>query len=150
MALFQFHGVRSALMLPASNKQAVAEINESLGLGLDQYVAERKVAMLRDLLVYLNARNTALGTVITDIGTDYTNEIAALNNLVLAGYRNTPWVRQMATDSVRLKGLANLKRVDVHYPIEKGAYKAQKKKNKRDLEAKRRALRFPLTMSLIF
>jgi len=68
MALFQSHGGRSALMLPASNEQAIAEINESLGLGLDQYVAERKVAMLTDPLVYLNARNTALGTVITDIG----------------------------------------------------------------------------------
>jgi len=82
MSLLQFHGGRSALMLPASNKQAIAEINESLGLGLDQYVAERKVAMLTDPLAYLKAPNTALGTVITDIGTDYTNEIAAINNLL--------------------------------------------------------------------
>jgi len=42
----------------------------------------------------------------------------------------------MAADSVRLKGLANLKRVDVQFPIEKAAYKAQKK-NKRDLAEKK-------------
>jgi len=137
MALFQFQGGRSALMLPASNKQAVAEINESLGLGLDQYVAERKVAMLADPLAYLNAQNTALGTVITAIGTDYTNEIAAINGLLPDAHKNTPWVRQMTTDSVRLKGLANLKRVDVQYPIEKAACTAQKKKNKRDLAEKK-------------
>jgi len=106
MALFHFHGGRSVLMLPASNQQAIAEINESLGLGLDQYVAQRKVEMMTDPLAYLNAWNTALGTVITDIGTDYGNDINAINALVLAGYRGTPWVRQMAADSVRLKGLA--------------------------------------------
>jgi len=130
MALFQFHGGRFALMLPASNEQAIAEINESLGLGLDQYVAQRKVEMLADPLAYLNAWNTELATVITNIVTDYDNEITAINNLVLDGYKDTPWVRQMAADSVRLKGLARLKRVDVRYPIEKAAYKAQKKKNK--------------------
>jgi len=93
--------------------------------------------LLADPLAYLNAWNTALGTVITDIGTDYGNEIVAINALVLAGYRNTPWVRQMAADSVRLKGLANLKRVDVQFPIEKAVYKAQKKKNKRNLAEKK-------------
>jgi len=137
MALLQFLGGRSALMLPASNKQAIAEINESLGLGLDQYVAQKKVEMLTDPLAYLNACNTALGTVITEIGTDYGTEIAAINALVPAGYRNTPWVRQMAADSVRLKGLAKLKRVDIQYPIEKAAYKAQKKKNKWDMAEKK-------------
>jgi len=136
MSLFQFHGGRSALMLPASNKQAVAEINKSLGLGIDQYVAEKKVEMLTDPLAYLTACNNALGAVVTDICTDYGTEIAAINALVPAGYRNTPWVRQMAADSVRLKGLANLKRVDVKYPIEKAAYKAQKK-NKRNLAEKK-------------
>jgi len=136
MALFQFHGGRSALMLPASNKQAIAEVNESLGLGLDQYVAERKVTMLTDPLVYLNAWNMALGTAITEISTDYTNEIAAINNLVLSGYRNTLCIRQMAADSVRLNGLAKLKRVDIQFLIEKAAYKAQKK-NKRDLAEKK-------------
>jgi len=137
MALLQFHGGRSALMLPASNKQAIAEINESLSLGLDQYVAQRKVAMLTDPLAYLNARNTELGRVITAIGTDYGNEIMAINNLVPDGYKNTPWVRQMAADSVRLNGLARLKKVDIQYPIEKAAYKAQKKKNQRDLAEKK-------------
>jgi len=43
----------------------------------------------------------------------------------------------MAPDSVRLKGLANLKMVDIQYPIEKAAYKAQKKKNKQDLTEKK-------------
>jgi len=137
MALLQFHGGRSALMLPASNEQAIAEINESLGLGLDQYVAKRKVTMLTDPLAYLTALNTALGTVITDIGTDYATEIGLINNMVPAGYRNTPWVRQMAADTVRLKGLANLKKVDIQYPIEKAAYKAQKKKNQQDLAEKK-------------
>jgi len=138
MALLQFHGGRSALMLPASNKQAMAEINESLGLGLDQYVAQRKVAMLTDPLVYLTARNNALGTVITEIGTDYDTEVTDINALLPDAYKNTPWVRQMAADSLRLRGLAKLKRVYIQYPIEKAAYKAQKKKkNKRDMEAKK-------------
>jgi hypothetical protein len=137
MALFQFHGGRSALMLPASNEQAIAEIDESLGLGLDQYVAERKVTMLMDPLAYLTDRNMALGTVITNIGTDYANEIRLINNMVPDGYKNTPWVRQMAADTVRLKGLANLKKVDIQYPIEKAAYKAQKKKNQRNLAEKK-------------
>jgi len=141
MALFQFHGGRSALMLPASNNQAIAEINESLGLGLDQYVAQRKVDMLTDPLAYLTERNNALDTVITDIGTDYGNEINAINALIPAGYRNTPWVRQMAADSVRLKGLARLKRVDVQFPIEKAAYKAQKKKNKQGNGSEERTYR---------
>jgi len=43
----------------------------------------------------------------------------------------------MAADSVRLKGLAHLKRVSVQCPIEKAAYKAQKKKNKWDLAEKK-------------
>ena len=137
MALFQFHGGRSALMLPASNAQAIAEINESLGLGLDQYVAEKKVEMLADPLAYLTTQNTELGNVIMAIGTDYTADMNTINALLPAGYRDTPWVRQMVADSVRLKGLANLKRVDIEYPIENAAYKAQKKKNQRDLEAKK-------------
>jgi len=105
--------------------------------GLDQYVAQRKVAMLADPLAYLNAPNTELGNVITAIGTDYGNEIGAINALVPDGYKDTPWVRQMAADSVRLKGLARLKRVDIQFPIEKAAYKAQKKKNKRDMAEKK-------------
>jgi len=43
----------------------------------------------------------------------------------------------MAADSVRLKGLARLKSVDIQYPIEKAVYKAQKKKNKCDLAVKK-------------
>jgi len=43
----------------------------------------------------------------------------------------------MAADAARLKGLAALKRVDIQYPIKKAVYKTQKKKNKRDLEAKK-------------
>jgi len=137
MALFQFHGGRSALMLPASNQQAISEIDESLGLGLDQYVAQRKVEMLTDLLAYLTKCNNALGAVITAIGTDYGTEVTAINALVPDEHKNTLWVRQMAADSVRLKGLARLKRVDIQYPIEKAAYKAQKKKNKQDMAEKK-------------
>jgi len=125
------------MMLPASNEQAIAEINDSLGLGLDQYLAQKKVAMLNNPLTYLRDRNTALGNVITQIGTDYAAELLAINNLLPDEQKDTPWVRQMAADSARLKGLAQLKRVDIQYPINKAAYKAQKKKNKRDLEEKK-------------
>jgi len=125
------------MMLPASNEQAIAEINDSLGLGLDQYLAQKKVAMLNNPLTYLTDCNTALGNVITQIGTDYAMELLAINNLLPDEQKNTPWVRQMAADSARLKGLAQLKRVDIQYPINKAAYKAQKKKNKRDMEAKK-------------
>jgi len=78
------------MLLPASNEQAIAEINDSLGLGLDQYIAQRRVTMLTDPLVYLNACNTALGTVITEIGTDYGNEVTAINNLLPDAHKNTP------------------------------------------------------------
>jgi len=46
-------------MQPASNKQAIAEINESLGLGLDQYVAQRKVAL--DLISKTNITKLSIG-----------------------------------------------------------------------------------------
>jgi hypothetical protein len=93
--------------------------------------------MLADPLAYLTAQNTELGNVITAIGTDYGTEIMAINNLVPDGYKDTPWVRQMAADAVRLKGLGRLKSVDIRYPIEKAAYKAQKKKNQHDLAEKK-------------
>jgi len=42
----------------------------------------------------------------------------------------------MAADTMRIKGLAALKRIDIQYPIKKAAYKAQKKNNKQDIEEK--------------
>jgi len=93
--------------------------------------------MLTDPLAYLTNRNMALGTVIMAIGNDYTNEVTAINNLVPDAHKNTPWVRQMAADSARLKGLANLKKFDIQFPIEKAAYKAKKKKKKWDMAAKK-------------
>jgi len=125
------------MMLPASNEQVIAEINDSLGLGLNQYLAQKKVNMLTNPLTYLTNCNTALGNIITNIGREYTAEITAINNLLPDEQKDTPWVKQMAADSVRLKGLAELKKVDIQYPINKAAYKAQKKKNKWDMEAKK-------------
>jgi len=112
------------VMLLASNEQAIAEINDSLGLGLDQYLAQKKVAMLNNPLTYLTDCNTAIASVITNIGMDYPNEVTAINNLLPDEHKDTPWVRQVAADSMRLKGLAALKLVDIQYPIEKAAYKA--------------------------
>jgi len=125
------------MLLLALNEQAIAEINDSLGLGLNQYLAQKKVDMLTNPLDHLTWHNTALGNVITKLGTDYNTEITAINNLLPDAQKNTPWVRQMAADSARLKGLAELKRVDIQFPINKATYKAQKKKNKRDMEAKK-------------
>jgi len=90
-------------MLPTSDLQAIAEINESLGLGLDKYLAQRKVAMQNAPLTYLTDCNMPLGGVIAKRGRQYARELAEINNLLPAAQRDTP-VWQMATDVTRLKG----------------------------------------------
>jgi len=54
----------------------------------------------------------------------------------------------MAADSARLKGLANLKKVDIQYPIEKASYKVQKKKNKGDMAEKKELIEEGAKISL--
>jgi len=116
MSLLQFHEGSSAVMQLASNEQAITEINESLGLGLDQYLAQKKVEMLNAPLTYLTNHNTALFAIITKIGTDFDTDFTNINNLLPDEHKNTQWVWQMAADAMGLKGLAELKKVDRPVP----------------------------------
>jgi len=58
--MLTFRGGREVQGYPVSNDQAISEINESLGLGIDQFMAGKKIAMLNALATYLQARNEKL------------------------------------------------------------------------------------------
>jgi len=58
MDLFQFQGGVASYLV--SNDQAVAEISDALGLGMELYVNRKKVDMLQDPPAYLVERNKAL------------------------------------------------------------------------------------------
>jgi len=58
--MLTFRGGREVQGYPVSNEQAISEINESLGLGIDQFMASKKIAMLNAPATYLQARNEKL------------------------------------------------------------------------------------------
>jgi len=51
--MLAFRGSREVQGYPVSNKQAVSEINESLGLGIEQFMTGKKIAMLNAPATYL-------------------------------------------------------------------------------------------------
>jgi hypothetical protein len=44
--MLTFRGGRDVQAYPVSNDQAVSEINESLGLGIEQFMTGKKIALL--------------------------------------------------------------------------------------------------------
>jgi len=65
------NGGREVQEYPVSNKQAISEINESLGLGIEQFMAGKKINMLNAPAEYLQARNEKLASLNTSIRNDY-------------------------------------------------------------------------------
>jgi len=134
--MLTFRGGREVMSYPLSNDQAVAEINESLGLGIDQFMAGKKIAMLSGPAKYLQDRNDKLAALLAVIKKDYEDALADIQGLA-TGYENSLWVKQLAAEDALLKAKARKRQVDIEFPILGSAYKAQKSKNSRELEAKK-------------
>jgi len=134
--MLTFRGGRDVQAYPVSNDQAVSEINESLGLGIEQFMAGKKIAMLNAPAKYLQERNEKLAGLSTDITKDYKTALVEVQALA-PGYENSLWVKQLAAEDALLRAKARRRQVDIEYPILGSAYKAQKSKNSRDLEGKK-------------
>jgi len=103
--------------------------------------------MLADPLAYLRNRNTALDAVATGaVLYVYNTALTAIAQAVSGApggdaandaAKNLLWVKWLASDQAKQKVAADLLKVDVQFPIQDEAYKAQKSKNKRDLQAKK-------------
>jgi len=134
--MLTFRGGRDVQAYPVSNEQAIVEINESLGLGIDQFMASKKIAMLNAPATYLQARNEKLAGLNADIKRDFEAAMEKIKELAL-GYENSLWVKQLAAEDTLLRAKARKRQVDIEFPILGSAYKAQKSKNSRDLEGKK-------------
>jgi len=125
----------------------VSEISDALGLGMELYVNRKKVDMLQNPSAYLEQRNKALqhraantqriygdalhNVVSTVAGTDDKKKpeyIAASNQL---------WIKSLACDLAAKIAAVDIAIADLQFPIVGSAYKAQKSKNSRELEAKK-------------
>jgi len=51
------------------------------------------------------------------------------------GYENSLWVKQLTAEDTLLKAKARKRQIDIEFPILGSAYKAQKSKSTKDLEA---------------
>jgi len=134
--MLTFRGGRDVQAYPVSDDQAVSEINESLGLGIEQFMAGKKIAMLNAPAKYMQERNEKLAGLSADITKDYKTALAEVQTLA-PGYENSLWVKQLAAEGTLLRAKVRRRQVDIKYPILGSAYKAQKSKNSRDLEGKK-------------
>jgi len=131
--MLTFRGGREIQGYPVSNKQAVSEINESLGLGIEQFMAGKKIAMLNAPATYLQDKLAGLSTAIKN---DYDAALGEIQKLTL-GYEDSLWVKQLADEDALLRAKARKRQIDIEFPILGSTYKAQKSKNLRDLEGKK-------------
>jgi len=92
--------------------------------------------MLNAPAEYLQARNEKLASLNTSIRNDHNVALQEIQTLAM-GYENSLWVKQLAAEDSLLRAKARKRQVDIKYPILARAYKAQKSKNSRDLEAKK-------------
>jgi len=134
--MLTFRGGREVQAYPVSDDQAVSEINESLGLGIDQFIAGKKIDMLNAPATYLQNRNNKLGGLNADIKKDYDDALKEIQALA-PGYENSLWVKQLAAEVALFKAKSRKRQIDIKFPILGSAYKAQKSKNTRDLEGKK-------------
>jgi len=100
--MLTFRGCRDVQAYPVSNKQAVSEINESLGLGIDQFMASKKIAMLNAPATYLQERNDKLAGLTTTINNDYKAALGEIQALT-PGYENSLWVKQLTAEDALLR-----------------------------------------------
>jgi len=134
--MLTFRGGRDVQAYPVSDDQAVSQINESLGLGIEQFMTGKKIAMLNAPATYLQARNEKLAGLSAAIDNDYKAALGEIQTLA-PGYENSLWVKQLAAEDALLRAKARRRQVDIEYPILGSAYKAQKSKNSRELEGKK-------------
>jgi len=134
--MLTFRGGREVQAYPVSNDQAILEINESLGLGIDQFMAGKKIDMLNAPATYLQNRNNKLAGLPAKIKKDYDAALLEIQGLA-PGYENSLWVKQLTTEDALLKANARKRQIDIKFPILGSTYKAQKSKNPRKLEAKK-------------
>jgi hypothetical protein len=145
MDLFQFRG--GAASYPVSNDQAVSEISDAIGLGMELYVNKKKLDMLQNPSAYLEKRNRGLQDRAGNTEKVYAN---ALNNVasIIAGTddkknpayiaaSNQLWVKSIARDIAAKIAEVDIATLNLEYPILESAYKAQKSKNSRELEGKK-------------
>jgi len=99
--MLTFRG-RDVQAYPVSDNQAILEINESLGLGIDQFMASKKITMLNAPARYLQARNEKLSGLTNAIDKDYRVALEEIQKLAL-GYESSLWVKQLAAEDALLK-----------------------------------------------
>jgi len=127
--------------------QAIAEISDAVGLGMELYVNKRKITMLEDPSAYLMQRNKALMKVGSEMQTAYTNVMGEVVKAITGktdksdpeyiAAAGQPWVKALVQEITSKLGSMQVRIIDVQYPILGSAYKAQKSKNARELEAKK-------------
>jgi hypothetical protein len=114
--MLTFRGGREFQGYPVSNKQAISEINESLGLGIEQFMAGKKINILNDPEKYLQAINEKLAGLNAGIKKDYDVELGQIQALA-TGYENSLWVKQLAAEEALLKAKARKRQVGIEFPI---------------------------------
>jgi len=134
--MLTFRGGREVQAYPVSNEQPISEINEALGLGIDQFMAGKKITMLTAPAEYLKERNNKLAGLNAGLKKDYDVALKDIQKFA-EGYENSLLVKQLATKEALLKAKARKRQVDIEFPILGSAYKAQKSNNSRELEGKR-------------
>jgi len=133
--MLTFRGGREIQSYLFSNNQAVLEFNESLGLGMEQFLAG-KIAMLSGPAKCLPDRNDKLANLPAAIKVDYDAALGEIQKLA-TGYENSLWVKQLAAEDTLLRAKARKRQVDIEFPILGSPYKAQKSKKSREQEAKK-------------
>jgi len=116
-------------------------------LGMELYINRKKLDMLQNPSAYLEQRNKALEDRARNTQRIYGE---ALHNVVrtVAGTNdkkkpeyiaasNELWVKSLARDIAAKISAVDVAVVDLQFPILGSAYKAQKSKNSRELEAKK-------------
>jgi len=106
--MLRFRGGRDIQAYPVSDNQAVSEINESLGLGIEQFMAGKKIAMLNAPAKYLKDRSDRLAGLGAEISKDYKVALGEIQKLT-PGYENSLWVKQLAAEGTLLRDLEGKK-----------------------------------------
>jgi len=112
---------------------------------MELYINKKKVDMLQNPSAYLLQRNKALlksATVMSNNGVmkDVVKAVAGTEDEKSNKYKaaaGQPWVKSFVQDLTTKAKSVQLGIIDIKYPILDSAYKAQKSKNSRELEAKK-------------
>jgi len=127
----------------------VSEISDALGLGSELYINKEKVDMLQNPSAYLLERNKALLAVGTNTENVYSTTLDSVvksvtgkpdikkDNPEYQAVAKQGWVKSLARDMAVKLASIQVTDVNIKYPILGSAYKAQKAKNSRELEAKK-------------